>query len=86
MKIDRILKIDNFVKSMDRFISGDQRGTIFVREIEGMFAELFDDDDQFSDLQYSLAMFGAGKNSGTDEAMLVQEFKRAKEIILKTRI
>ena len=83
--MDRKLKIDQFVKSIDQFMSGSKRGKIFVGEIEGLFAELFDDDDQFSDLQYALAMFGAG-DIEYDESMPIKEFKRAKKIISATKL
>ena len=84
--MDRKSKIDQFVKSIDQFISGSRRGTIFVREIEGSFAELFDNDDRLSNLQYALAMFGAGDSSDSDENMLIKELVWAKEIILKSKI
>jgi len=81
MSCNKTHKILEFLEAMEVFISGRRRGTIFVREIEGMFAELFDDDERFEDLQYALAMFGAGKDSRHDEDWLIREFKFAKKII-----
>ena len=50
-------------------------------EIEDMFSELYYDHERFENLQYALAMFGAGTSIEADEKMLIRKFKHAKNII-----
>jgi len=44
---------------MDAFVSGRDRSTNHVREMESEFARGLDDDPLYENLQYALAMFGA---------------------------
>tara|TARA_R110001592_G_C12959892_1_gene732203 strand:- start:642 stop:905 length:264 start_codon:yes stop_codon:yes gene_type:complete len=74
-------KTSQFVSAMNSFIDGERRGKNFSNEIESMFSELYDEDERFENLQYALAMFGAGVTIEADEEMLIKELKHAKKII-----
>jgi hypothetical protein len=64
-------RYQRLVDLMEVFVSGQDRSRRHVRELEGEFAQQLDEDEQFEDLQYALAMFGA---DGYDmEAQLVKE-------------
>ena len=63
------------------FIAGEDLTREFVRRLEGEFAACgLDDDDRFADLQYALAMFGAGARAD-DEQLLTTECRRALALI-----
>jgi hypothetical protein len=69
------------IQMIDAFIAGESRSRDFVSQMEGEFAASgLDDDEQFSDLQYALAMFGAGSRED-DEKMLVDECRCAVKLL-----
>ena len=74
-------KTSQFILAVNSFINGTKRGKDFCDEIESLFSQLYDNEEEFEDLQYALAMFGAGESIEADEKMLVQELKHAKSII-----
>ena len=66
---------------MGAFVAGEGRSRDFVGKLEGEFAACgLDDDDQFSDLQMALAMFGAGRPEA-DEKMLADECRYALRLL-----
>jgi hypothetical protein len=52
-------RYQRFLDLMEAFVAGRDRSQRHVREMEGEFAQQFDEDERFEDLQYALAMFGA---------------------------
>ena len=73
-------KQKEFLKLVQEFIEGKDRSKNQVQIIEGCFAELYDRDENFEDLQYALSMFGYG-NSQEDEIWLINEFQYALALI-----
>jgi len=69
MSLDR--RYQRLADLMEVFISGRDRSQHQVRDMEGEFANQFDEDGRFEDLQYALAMFGAGGYDMEDQ--LVKE-------------
>src|SRR4051812_9943840 len=57
MRLDS--RYEHLVELMEAFIRGLDRSQRLVRDLEGEFAQLLDEDEGFEDLQYALAMFGA---------------------------
>ena len=60
-----------FVQLLEAFVAGRNRSREQVAAIETEFAQHFDDNPRFADLQYELAMFGADDYPG--DAALVKE-------------
>jgi hypothetical protein len=62
------------INAIQVFISGQQRGTIAAKEIEGgileLNDELSDDDSTFDNLIDLLSMFGVGDSIESDETSL----------------
>jgi len=52
-----------FIHLVTDFVAADNRAMQPVREIEGEFAELYDDDERFEDLQYVLAMYDGSEEN-----------------------
>ena len=58
---------------MEAFVSGESRSRDFVNQIESEVATSdLDDDERFSDLQLTLAMFGASDREFEDVGWRVQ--------------
>jgi hypothetical protein len=69
------------IQMIEAFIVGESRSRDFVSQMEGEFAANgLDDDERFSDLQYALAMFGAGSRED-DEKMLADECRYALKLL-----
>jgi hypothetical protein len=68
-----------FVQLLEAFVAGPNRSREQVAAIEGEFAQHFDDDPRFADLQYGLAMFGADDHPG--DAALVKECEWALKLL-----
>jgi hypothetical protein len=69
------------IQLMTDFVSNGIRATLPVREIEGEFAALYDDDERFTDLRDALAMY-----DGTEEnhRVLIAECKWALKVLAGT--
>ena len=81
METPSTAQYQQLVRMMDAFIAGEGRSRDFVKKMEDKFATCgLDDDDQFSDLQLALAMFGAGDREA-DEKMLVGECRHALRLL-----
>jgi hypothetical protein len=68
-----------FVQLLEAFVAGRNRSREQVVAIEAEFAQRFDDDPRFANLQYELAMFGADDNPG--DAALVKECEWALKVL-----
>ncbi len=74
-------RYQHLIRMMDAFVAGEGTSRDFVGEMEGEFVACgLDDDDQFSDLQLALAMFGAGDRE-PDEKMLAGECRYALRVL-----
>jgi hypothetical protein len=68
-----------FVQLLEAFVAGRNRSREQVAAIESEFAEHFDDDSRFIDLEYELAMYGADDQPG--DAALVKECEWALKLL-----
>lgn len=78
--VERKESIEALLKLVQDFIDGHNRSVNHVKKIEGDFAELFNHDKRFEDLQYALSMYGSGTTE-EDEKWLLAELKNATNLL-----
>jgi len=81
METPSTAQYQQLVRMMDAFVAGEGRSRDFVKKMEDKLAACgLDDDDQFSDLQLVLAMFGPETGSRRGR-LLVSECRHALRLL-----
>ena len=74
-------RYQQLIRMMGAFVAGDDRSRAFVDKMEGAFVACgLEGDEQFKDLQLSLAMFGARERE-SDEKVLADECQYALRVL-----